>query len=437
MELLNGLIPGESMGMPDQMSGLLGNPLLNIGLGILANNRGNYGSFGAAVGQGGLQGLQNIQRQKALDTQSKIQQREAEMRQRDFEQRQKQFDTQEAAHLDFDTKFPEYKGLSRLNPQAALKIAYPDAMQKSVDPYYTPIPLENGLARFNNRTGDMELVTLPNGQTVMKASDSPRLQGQIQGAKSEAQAQWKPNTDIPGVVSTDAQVAGAARGRLPAYQGNTPYPMTWNGQPMGAPGTTATDMQEGDANIQLRDPARPNRSGLGLSVPTPAQLAADKKAAELQAESTATSKIQLPNAIQQAEQTSQLIDDLIKHPGLKPAVGLSSKLDPRNYIPGTSATDFKVRLDQLQGKQFLQAFESLKGGGVITDLEGKKATDAIARMNTSQSEQEFVKSAREFQKIIADGLERSKAKAGVNIMPNNERMPNKVRKYNPKTGRIE
>lgn len=431
MALLNGLMPGE----PDVMTGLLGNPMLNIGLGILANNRGNYGSFGAAVGQGGLQGLQNIQRQKLLDAQAKMQQQSAEMKQREFDQQQEQYKQQETAHNDFDTKFPQYKGLSRLNPQAAMKIAYPDAMNKSVDPYYTPIPLENGLARFNNRTGDMELVTLPNGQTVMKASDSPRLQGQIQGAKSQAQAQWKPNTDIPGVVSTDAQVAGAARGGFPSSVQGRGY--MWNGQPMGAPGTTATDAIEGDANIQLRDPARPNRNSLGLSVPTPAQLAADKKSAELQAESTATSKIQLPNVIQQAEQTSQLIDDLIKHPGLKPAVGLSSKLDPRNYIPGTSATDFKVRLDQLQGKQFLQAFESLKGGGVITDLEGKKATDAIARMNTSQSEKEFVKSAREFQKIIADGLERSKAKAGVNIMPNNEQMPNKVRKYNPKTGRIE
>lgn len=428
---INGIVAGE----PDVMTGLLGNPMLNIGLGILANNRGNYGSFGAAVGQGGLQGLQNIQRQKLLDAQAKMQQQSAEMKQREFDQQQEQYKQQETAHNDFDTKFPQYKGLSRLNPQAAMKIAYPDAMAKSDTPYYTPIPLENGLASFNNRTGSLEIVTLPNGQTVMKASDSPRLQGQIQNAKSQAQAQWKPNTDIPGVVSTDAQVAGAARGGFPSSVQGRGY--MWNGQPMGAPGTTATDAIEGDANIHLRDPARPNRNALGLSVPTPSQLAADKKSAELQAESTATSKIQLPNVIQQAEQTSQLIDDLIKHPGLKPAVGLSSKLDPRNYIPGTSATDFKVRLDQLHGKQFLQAFESLKGGGVITDLEGKKATDAIARMNTSQSEQEFVKSAREFQKIIADGLERSKAKAGVNIMPNNEQMPNIVRKYNPKTGRIE
>lgn len=81
MGILNGLMPGEWSpvgmgGQPDAMGGLLNNPALQIGLGILANNRGNYGSFGAAVGQGGLQGLQNIQRQKVLDTQAKLQQRQ-------------------------------------------------------------------------------------------------------------------------------------------------------------------------------------------------------------------------------------------------------------------------------------------------------------------------------------------------------------------------
>jgi len=442
----NSLQPGESYGMPDGMGGLgglggmpssvngmLNNPALQLGLGILANNQGNYGSFGAAIGKGGLMGLSNLQRQQEALRQQKLMElrdkqfnQEYGMKQAEFDQKTAERNQQEAAHNEFDTKFPQYKGLSRLNPQAAMKIAYPEAMAKTADPYYTPIPLENGLARFNNRTGDMELVTLPNGQTVMKASDSPRLQGQIQGAKSQAQAQWKPNTDIPGVVSTDAQVAGAARGGLPSYQGNMPYPPTWNGQPMGAPGTTATDMREGDANVQLGNPAMPRRGGLGLQVPTPAELAAQKRSAEVQAESTATSKIQLPNVIQQANQTYQLVDDLIKHPGLKAAVGLSSKIDPRNYIPGTDATDFKVRLNQIQGKQFLQAFESLKGGGVITDIEGKKATDAISRMNTSQSEDEFVKAAKEFQDVVKNGIERAKTKAGGNIMPQNEAMPQRT-----------
>lgn len=82
-------------------------------------------------------------------------------------------------------------------------------------------------------------------------------------------------------------------------------------------------------------------------------------------------------------------------------------------IPGTSAKDFDIRLDQLKGKQFLQAFESLKGGGQITEVEGKKATDAIARMDAAGTEEEFIAAAREFQTIIRQGVARAKQKAGV------------------------
>jgi hypothetical protein len=69
MGLLNGLMQGEWSpngmgGQPDKMSGLLNNPALQMGLGILANNQGNYGSFGAALGRGGLTGMQNLQRQQ-------------------------------------------------------------------------------------------------------------------------------------------------------------------------------------------------------------------------------------------------------------------------------------------------------------------------------------------------------------------------------------
>jgi hypothetical protein len=68
------LLPQQN-GLPEMyptggMGGLLsgGSPLLNIGLGILANNTGNYGNFGAAIGRGAQQGMQQtqLQAQQAL-----------------------------------------------------------------------------------------------------------------------------------------------------------------------------------------------------------------------------------------------------------------------------------------------------------------------------------------------------------------------------------
>jgi hypothetical protein len=44
--------------------------------------------------------------------------------------------------------------------------------------------------------------------------------------------------------------------------------------------------------------------------------------------------------------------------------------------------DAAGRIDELQGGTFLQAFESLKGGGQISEKEGEKATDALNRLKT-------------------------------------------------------
>lgn len=101
-----------------------------------------------------------------------------------------------------------------------------------------------------------------------------------------------------------------------------------------------------------------------------------------------------------------VIDKALKHPGRATATGLSGTLDPRNFVPGTDATDFRSVLDQIGGSAFLQAFESLKGGGAITEVEGKRATDAIARLSRAQSDEEFETSLNDLRKVMTDGYKR-------------------------------
>lgn len=105
-----------------------------------------------------------------------------------------------------------------------------------------------------------------------------------------------------------------------------------------------------------------------------------------------------------------VIDKALAHPGRTTATGLSGSIDPRNYVPGTSATDFRVVLDQIGGTAFLQAFESLKGGGQITEIEGKKATDAIARLSRAQSDTEFVTSLNDLRFVMKQGQDRLSGK---------------------------
>jgi hypothetical protein len=105
------------------------------------------------------------------------------------------------------------------------------------------------------------------------------------------------------------------------------------------------------------------------------------------------------------------------HPGFKPAVGAGGMgtlgiPGVARFIPGTDASNFQTLQDQVEGSAFLSAFEALKGGGAISEKEGAKATAARLRMKLSQSEDEYIKAAREFQDVVRKGVENAQSKAG-------------------------
>ena len=69
-------------------------------------------------------------------------------------------------------------------------------------------------------------------------------------------------------------------------------------------------------------------------------------------------------------------------------------------------------IDQIKGQSFLQAFERLKGGGVITEIEGQKATEAITRLNQAQDEADFAKSLQDLREVAIKGLSVAQQRAG-------------------------
>lgn len=139
--------------------------------------------------------------------------------------------------------------------------------------------------------------------------------------------------------------------------------------------------------------------------------------AELTAAGTATGQAQaqaqlgFPQYESIANETISRIDELITHPGMRGAVGAPSPGKAMAFVPGTEQSNFMSLLNSIKGRQFLEAFESLKGGGQITEVEGQKATQAISDMSTAQSEEAFVRSANQFRNIVQKGLERARNKA--------------------------
>ncbi len=104
-----------------------------------------------------------------------------------------------------------------------------------------------------------------------------------------------------------------------------------------------------------------------------------------------------PQSIAKADNMLKVIDSVLTDPVLPNATGVYSKLQS---VPGIPQYGFGQKVAQLQGQAFLQAFESLKGGGQITEVEGKKATDAIGRLNSAQSANDFKAALNELKDIV-------------------------------------
>lgn len=136
----------------------------------------------------------------------------------------------------------------------------------------------------------------------------------------------------------------------------------------------------------------------------------------------------LPRILDRADRAINLIDEMVgkqevrdksgkviqkgtaPHPGFESAVG-AAMIPYERLISGSPAADFQSRFEEIKGGAFLEAFESLKGAGSISEKEGEKATTAITRMSLAQSEKEFMAAARDLQDVVRKGVANAKNRA--------------------------
>lgn len=93
-----------------------------------------------------------------------------------------------------------------------------------------------------------------------------------------------------------------------------------------------------------------------------------------------------------AKSITDKIEAVAKDPYLDNMVGYGG------YLPNVTpqARTLQAKIEQLKGQAFLQAFQSLKGAGAITEMEGAKATAAMARL------QEMVQSGQDYREALKD-----------------------------------
>lgn len=254
-------------------------------------------------------------------------------------------------------------------------------------------------------------------------------------------AVYRPDEGMPTLQRTQGMVEYEDTGRQ--FRGKSPM--------QGAlPGSSQVPIP------RVREEAKAQRK-------TPQEIY-DEKRMEKRAEADADFLENIPKARENAQFLTNLVGQMIgdatvnskgqivvKPGGRAPKAGFEDVVGATwrpgaRFISGTNAADFDALLKQVEGQQFLKAYETLKGTGQITEIEGQKATDAMSRMKRSVSEVEFVRAAREFLGIVQKGLDRlNQREATLNApaMPAGKRRtpvqkggPKELR-FNPATGDFE
>mgnify|MGYP001823490036 CR=1 FL=1 len=136
-----------------------------------------------------------------------------------------------------------------------------------------------------------------------------------------------------------------------------------------------------------------------LSEKTPETLGEQsraKSAGRTEGEERTLAKLDIPKMQSNAQYLKGLVNKALEHPGFSSVVGMPSLGKGMQFVSGSSEAGFRALQQQIEGKQFMQAYETLKGGGQITEIEGRKATEALSRLRSAVSEDEYRIAAEEF-----------------------------------------
>lgn len=138
---------------------------------------------------------------------------------------------------------------------------------------------------------------------------------------------------------------------------------------------------------------------------------AGAEAAKVGGKSRGEAAFDLPRVEDNATLMLGVLDRMKQHPGREGSTGFVQGLLPSRT---SDQVDFQSLVDQTQGQAFLQAYQTLKGGGQITEVEGAKAERALSRLgNQRLSDEDYLRAISDFEDVVNLGLARARKQAGV------------------------
>jgi hypothetical protein len=160
-----------------------------------------------------------------------------------------------------------------------------------------------------------------------------------------------------------------------------------------------------------------------------------KQAEEARGDALGKAQVALPGAEKTSTRAFRMLDELEKHPGFSEGTGFIM-----GRLPALTpkAADVRERVQQVDSMVFGDAVEVMRGLGALTDKEGPKITAARARLNTAKSEDDFRTAIKDIREVFQDGIKSMRTKAGVKADDTADAATTqRVRRYNPETGKIE
>jgi len=127
--------------------------------------------------------------------------------------------------------------------------------------------------------------------------------------------------------------------------------------------------------------------------------------------------VQAPATVEKAEGALNAIKSILDNDNI---AGITGKYEGQLGTTGVGSAYFSQSeidlikdLENLEAKVFLEAFETLKGGGQITEREGIQAQRAMENLSRQQSPEKLKSNLRDLYEVILKGQERARNKIQV------------------------
>lgn len=159
-------------------------------------------------------------------------------------------------------------------------------------------------------------------------------------------------------------------------------------------------------------------TGERIGEPVPKNLAEaerQKAIGDAQGKMQGDALANIDSARMKTQQAFDLIDQISADPALPSITGTIQGGILAPGIPmlsgGQAGTDLNARIENLKGKVFVQAYDSIRGAGQITEQEGAAAQAAIENLNRAQSPEAFKAALATLKQTMTDLLAIAEAKA--------------------------